>query len=53
MTGGLRRIRPEGRHLLRSCAEILAGWAVRLHQRRRLGRSSGAVGRGPVSDRRG
>lgn len=52
MTGGLRRVRPQGRHLLRSFAEILAGWAVRLHQRRRPGRSPGAPGRGSGADQR-
>lgn len=51
MTGGMHA-RPEGRHLLRSFAEILAGWAVRLHQRRRPGPSPGAPGRGSGADRR-
>ena len=36
MAAGLHD-RPGRRHLLRSFADLLAGWAVRLHDRRRLG----------------
>lgn len=51
--------RPGRRHLLRSLADILAGWTARMHERRRLSehpakaQGARAAGRGQSAKRPG